>query len=265
MEIPKLDRILLVEDSYHIRALLNMTLTVLNNYQVTPFDCGETALNNASKLNPQLVILDVMMPGMDGPTVMKKLQALPEYRDLPYFFLTSKVHSDDLAEFEQLGIHGVIAKPFEPTELANMIESLWTRFHKSRNDAYINEFSGLQEEYLENLHTSIDLLNKHLDRLEEKKQFSSDHLDDLCILVNDLCGSGKTYGFNDISSSAQILTNFLKTIAPKNETFVLSDRDSSRITALILGLITIIEKACEDSESPTRLKGSVSFKGNARE
>ncbi|WP_419834936.1 response regulator [Endozoicomonas atrinae] len=259
MEPQKLDRILLVEDSYHIRSLLNMTLTVLNNYQVYAFDCGETALNQAANLDPQLIILDVMMPGMDGPTVMEKLKTFRKYRDIPYIFLTSKVHSDDLADFERHGVTGVIAKPFEPTELSPMVESLWTQYHQKRHAHYIEEFTELQGQYLDSLHSSIDLLNQHIFSLEEGKTYSSKQLEMLHVLVNGLCGSGKSYGFNDITSSAQVLANFLKTISPNNDSYSLSSRDASRITALILGLITIIEKACEDTESPERLKGSVSF------
>ncbi|WP_020583644.1 response regulator [Endozoicomonas elysicola] len=259
MDIPKLSRILLVEDSYHIRALINMTLTVLNDYQVFPFDCGESALEKADELEPQLVILDVMMPGMDGPAVMKKLKALPDYSDLPFFFLTSKVHSDDIVEFERLGISGVIAKPFEPTELASMIEALWTRYHQSRSDLYIDQFTDLQEDYLENLHSSIELLKQHLNGLSQENGYSSDQLNELRVLVHDLCGSGKSYGFSDISSSAQVLTNFLKSIETEQQETLITERDASRITALILGLITIIEKTCEDSETPERLKGSIGF------
>ncbi|WP_066017621.1 response regulator [Endozoicomonas atrinae] len=259
MEPQKLDRILLVEDSYHIRSLLNMTLTVLNNYQVYAFDCGETALNQAADLDPQLIILDVMMPGMDGPTVMEKLKTFSKYRDIPYIFLTSKVHRDDLADFERYGVTGVIAKPFEPTELSGMIESIWAKYHQSRNDLYKDQFLLLQEEYLENLHITIDSLNRHTNSLEQHIGYTSDQLDELSILINDLCGSGKTYGFDDISSSAQILVNFLATVDPVEGTVSLSERDSARVTALILGLITIIEKACEDAKSPERLKGSISF------
>ncbi len=85
MEIPKLDRILLVEDSYHIRALLNMTLTVLNNYQVTPFDCGETALNNASRT---YALTALIKDGLSQSLPSEKLLMKSQIASLSASFLT---------------------------------------------------------------------------------------------------------------------------------------------------------------------------------
>jgi CheY-like chemotaxis protein len=85
---------------------------------------GERALKIAASGKPDLILLDVMMPGMDGPTTLGHLRALPHLAQTPVIFMTAKVQPAEVAQFKALGAVGVIAKPFDPMRLGGQILAL---------------------------------------------------------------------------------------------------------------------------------------------
>lgn len=127
--IPALDRILYVEDEEMLRIVTNMALTRIGNFTVELCDSGTKAVEAAKRFRPDLIMLDVMMPGMDGPSTLRALQADPETAEIPVIFITAKVQPREIEAFRALGVIDVIAKPFEPMSLANKIRSLWSRHH----------------------------------------------------------------------------------------------------------------------------------------
>ena len=74
---------------------------------------------------PDVVVLDVMMPGMDGPTLLKRMRRDPDLAHIPVIFMTAKVSSEEAERFRELSAIGVIAKPFDPMTLAGQVRSLW--------------------------------------------------------------------------------------------------------------------------------------------
>ena len=88
------------------------------------------ALAAVSVWKPDLILLDVMMPDMDGPTTFQKLQTLPETSSIPVIFMTAKVQPKEIESYKALGAIDVIAKPFDPMTLADTIKSIWTREHR---------------------------------------------------------------------------------------------------------------------------------------
>jgi len=78
---------------------------------------------------PDLILLDVMMPGMDGPTTLKSLRGHDEFAAIPVLFMTAKVQSDEVEEYLALGAVGVIHKPFDPMALSDEIRALWQIQH----------------------------------------------------------------------------------------------------------------------------------------
>ena len=74
---------------------------------------------------PDLVLLDVMMPGMDGPTTLGHLRERPEFTDIPVVFITAKVQATEVEYFKSLGAVDVIAKPFDPVTLASQVQAIW--------------------------------------------------------------------------------------------------------------------------------------------
>ena len=90
---------------------------------------GQEALEAVGDFMPDLILLDVMMPGMDGPTTLKSLRGHDEFAAIPVLFMTAKVQSDEVEEYLALGAVGVIHKPFDPMALSDEIRALWQIQH----------------------------------------------------------------------------------------------------------------------------------------
>lgn len=117
-------KILIVDDEDDIREVAQLCLEVMGNWSVTPAQSGREALNLARTIRPDVILMDVMMPDLDGPATSRLLQQDPETRDIPVILLTAKVQIADRRQFGDLGIRGLIAKPFDPISLSDEITTL---------------------------------------------------------------------------------------------------------------------------------------------
>jgi CheY-like chemotaxis protein len=111
-------RILIVDDDAMLREVAQTALELVGGWQVSTAHSGGEAQQQARIERPDAILLDVMMPGIDGPTTVNALRADPATCDIPIIFLTAKVPSEDLAEWQSLRLAGVIPKPFNPMTLA---------------------------------------------------------------------------------------------------------------------------------------------------
>ena len=111
-------RILVVDDDELLREVAQTALELVGGWQVSTAQSGDQAQQQARTERPDAILLDVMMPGLDGPTTVNALRADPTTRDIPIIFLTAKMPSDDLGEWQPLHLAGVIPKPFNPMTLA---------------------------------------------------------------------------------------------------------------------------------------------------
>ncbi len=118
--------VLYAEDEADIRAVAELALED-EGFELIACASGQEALDRAATLAPDLILLDVMMPGMDGPTTMRALRALPHLADTPVIFMTAKVQPNEVAMYSSLGALGVISKPFDPMGLAEEIRTLMER------------------------------------------------------------------------------------------------------------------------------------------
>jgi CheY-like chemotaxis protein len=116
-------RILIVDDEDDIREVAQLCLEVMGEWEVTPASSGQQALQIAPELKPDVILMDVMMPELDGPSTFKLLQQNEATRSIPVILLTAKVQATDRKQFEELGVAGVIAKPFDPISLAADIDA----------------------------------------------------------------------------------------------------------------------------------------------
>ncbi len=112
-------RILIVDDDDDIREVASLSLESLAGYQVFTASSGSSGLTIAAKEQPDAILLDVMMPDMDGPTTFQKLQAQDATSHIPVVFLTAKVQPSERARFASLGAAAVLSKPFDPMTLAS--------------------------------------------------------------------------------------------------------------------------------------------------
>ncbi|HET7460695.1 MAG TPA: response regulator [Longimicrobium sp.] len=116
-------RILIVDDEDDIREVAQMSLEMVAGWEVIPARNGEEGLRLAAEHRPDAILLDVMMPGMDGPATAQRLREDPGTAGIPVILLTAKVQPADRRRFEGLEVAGVLAKPFDPMELANQVSS----------------------------------------------------------------------------------------------------------------------------------------------
>ena len=124
---PPLQKIMLVEDDGDIRTVAAMSLEMVGGLNVLACESGEGALDAMADFAPQLVLLDVMMPGMNGPEVLARMRARPEGAQVPVAFMTAKVQPEEIRALLALGVVDVIAKPFDPMTLPDQVKALWER------------------------------------------------------------------------------------------------------------------------------------------
>jgi CheY-like chemotaxis protein len=116
---------MLVEDDPDIQSVGQLALEAVGGFTVQTCSSGIEAVNQASTLPPDLILLDVMMPGMDGPTTLTALRACRECENIPVIFMTAKVQAHEVAHYKALGALDVISKPFDPMRLSEMIREIW--------------------------------------------------------------------------------------------------------------------------------------------
>ena len=120
-----LQRILYVEDEPDIQMVARIALESVGGFTVKICSSGEEALREAETFAPDLLLLDVMMPGMDGPTTLQALRAIPALEHTPAVFMTAKVQPHEVEQFRSYGALDVIAKPFDPMALSEQITTVW--------------------------------------------------------------------------------------------------------------------------------------------
>lgn len=117
-----------VEDDPDIQSIATMALESIGGFAVTVCSSGHEALSTiANGAQPDLILLDVMMPEMDGPTTLAALRALPQTASTPTIFMTAKAQPHEIAHLKALGALDVIAKPFDPMLLAQQIRQVWEK------------------------------------------------------------------------------------------------------------------------------------------
>jgi len=123
----EMQRILYVEDEPDIQAVAKLALEQVGRFTLEVCSSGQEALDKAEKFAPHLMLLDVMMPEMDGPTTLKKLRGIAGLEAIPAIFMTARVQPHELQEYMDMGVADVIAKPFDPMMLSNQIRDIWER------------------------------------------------------------------------------------------------------------------------------------------
>lgn len=127
MHADKLTRILYVDDDADIRTVAVFALEAVGGFEVAACASGREALARVRDFGPQLLLLDVMMPEMDGPATLAAFRFEPATAAIPAIFMTAKVQRAEIDRFLALGAVGVIAKPFDPMALSGTIRSIWER------------------------------------------------------------------------------------------------------------------------------------------
>ena len=117
-------KILIIDDEPDIREIAQMTLETVSGWQVLTAESGDEGITKAKQEKPDAILLDSMMPRMDGSATFQKLQADPSTSQIPVIMFTAKVQAADRKRFADLGAKDVIAKPFDPMKLGNQIAAI---------------------------------------------------------------------------------------------------------------------------------------------
>jgi len=123
--LTELKKILHVDDNASIREITRLSLEVIGQFDVAQCNSGKEALRTALEFNPELILLDAMMPEMSGKETLLELRKLSDFVETPIVFLTAKAQPEEIKGFVATGAIGVITKPFDPTTLSDQIRSIW--------------------------------------------------------------------------------------------------------------------------------------------
>lgn len=115
---------LLVDDDADIRQVVELSLVHVGGWEVSLASSGAEALEMVNDIGPDVILLDVMMPGMDGPTTYLELRKLEGFAETPIIFITAKVQRQEIESYLELGASGCISKPFDPMTLPNAISEI---------------------------------------------------------------------------------------------------------------------------------------------
>ncbi|MEO8627885.1 MAG: response regulator [Betaproteobacteria bacterium] len=242
-------RILYVEDEADIREVATLALETVGGFTVEACSSGEQALRAFASFKPDLIVLDVMMPGMDGPTTLKRLRAIPEAQDVPAVFMTAKVQPHEIAELKALGALDVIPKPFDPMTLSRTISDLWAthaaqqapsppRLHEAPPSQYRDAIAQIAEAFASALPDRVKAIST-LYRSVSAGTASAEMRQSLHRDVHSLTGSAATFGFPLVSQAARALELQLKTIAASVE--ALSAEELAHVGGLLQDLIRSTE------------------------
>lgn len=124
-----LTRILYVEDEPDIQIIAQLALETLGGFTLAVCSSGKEALEKIAAFQPQLILLDVMMPSMDGPTTLSELRKLPAFSNTPTIFMTAKIQPSEVNGYKQIGAIDVIPKPFDPMTLSTQVLEIWAHYH----------------------------------------------------------------------------------------------------------------------------------------
>jgi CheY-like chemotaxis protein len=189
-------RVLHVDDEPDIRDVVEMALDLDPSFTVRGCASGGEAIAVAAEWNPDLILLDVMMPGMDGPTTLAQLRQAPKTAGIPIVFMTARAQPRELEQFVSLGAEGVIAKPFDPMTLAASV-----RNYVRTADMVL---STRRAAFIERARTEAAALAKCRPALRDENK-AAIALDRARGIAHGLAGASGIFGYDEISSEAAAL------------------------------------------------------------
>lgn len=127
-----IEKVLLVDDDAAIRMVAEITLRKIGKWEVMSAESGARALELLNDFRPDVILMDMMMPGMDGLTTFNTLRRNPALAEIPVIFMTAKVHKTEVESYYQKGATAVIRKPFDPMSLPRKIQTICQAIRSTR-------------------------------------------------------------------------------------------------------------------------------------
>jgi CheY-like chemotaxis protein len=205
-------RILHVDDEPDIREVVDMALSIDPGMTVQSCASGGDALMAAVEWLPDLILLDVMMPGMDGPATLAQLRDSPQTSGIPVVFMTARAQPRELQHFVSLGAEGVISKPFDPMTLATSV-----RRHIQFSSGNSND---RRQNFIERARLDAAALELEKSALADSAE-AADALIRIQSIAHAIAGAAGTFGMSELSSETFRLEEV--TIAAQRGVGVLSE------------------------------------------
>lgn len=196
--------ILCVDDDADVLHIARLCLETVGGFTVTAVQSGTEAIQEATVHVPDLILLDVMMPGQDGPSTLTALRAIPQLAEVPVIFITARIRDSETKEYLALGANGVIAKPFDPMALSDQVRAIWDQFQPDAN-AFELQMQALRLQYRQQLTERLS----RLEALLAAPVWNEAARGELRTQAHQLAGTGKTYGFSAISDAGYLLEDAL--------------------------------------------------------
>lgn len=239
---PPLKRILMIEDEPDIQAVAQLALEALGGFQVRVCSTGREGVQAIAAFAPDLILLDVMMPSMDGPSTLRELRAVPQAIATPVVFMTAKVQPQEIAAYRAMGVVDVIAKPFDPMTLAETVLAIWERHWFA---TVVADSRALADVFIAGLPDKLSMIDASWEQL--LRSWDAEALTDLHRLVHSLHGTGATLGFDALGAAARALEHALVALDQ-----AVSPNEQQR--ASIAHLIVVLRQALHTrGESPRTL------------
>ncbi|TCS71338.1 response regulator receiver modulated diguanylate cyclase [Sulfuritortus calidifontis] len=212
-----LKQILVVEDDPDIQKILRLALETVGGFKATVTGSGQEALAALDRCQPDLLLLDVMMPGMDGPTTLSQIRQRAEHRDTPAIFLTAKAQTHEVAHLLALGALAVIAKPFDPMGLAAELRQHWQKARAAEPPAtepkpelsLETSIEALRLEFIAEIPQRMGDIARLWQALTAGRAKLAD-LQELIRLIHSLAGTSRTYGFDSLGLQAKEIEKALQ-------------------------------------------------------
>jgi CheY-like chemotaxis protein len=202
-----LRRILLLEDDLDIQEVTTVLLSNLAGFEVQAFGSAAEGLAAAPAFDPDLILLDVMMPGLDGQGAFAAFRQMPATATTPVIFMTARVQPREILQYRQLGSLGVIPKPFDPDTLAETIQGMWDRYQQARlKEARREDLAALRKLYAADLPERLRAIEAAANSLRDNG-WDGQVAASLYEMAHRLAGSAAIYGFPAVSEAALRIGN----------------------------------------------------------
>jgi two-component system, OmpR family, response regulator len=216
--------VLYVDDDPDICSVVQATLRLVPGLDVQTADSGERAIDLAYELRPDLVLMDVMMPGLDGPSTFKRMRESALLAKMPVIFMTAKVLPAEIAQLLQLGAIGVIVKPFDPLKLYAELFSLWNNGGATRRSPIASggpaevkaQVDSLTASFLQRAWADVINLAKMIERAQAGDRSAFPEIVRICHSIH---GAGAMFGFPKISAEGGAMARMIATVTASAEPY----------------------------------------------
>jgi two-component system, OmpR family, response regulator len=200
-----LQSVLYVDDDPDISEVVDTTLRLIGGLVVHKAGSGEAAIDMAHELQPDVILMDVMMPGLDGPATVRRLRENTLTAGIPVIFMTAKVMPEEVSQLLKSGAIGVIGKPFEPLGLSDEIHALWKKRHTTQTIGTVpsaeaqlqTRVESLLDSFLRRTIVDVDRMREMLDRV---RRGETSALLEIERVGHSIHGAGAMFGFPHLSA-----------------------------------------------------------------